>query len=282
MIALADTALEATFLPEAGMLGASLRHRGEELLGPRGIPLLHPWANRLSRRAYVAAGRRAHVPDVPYVQRDDHGLAIHGFAEPGCAWTVVEASATRLLVRLYHPVDGGRHAIFPFPHTLELEATVAHDALRVRTTIAPTSPAGVPVCFGFHPYLRLPGVPRRAWQVQLPRMRALELDLDQIPTGRSRPQAPWRDRLDRQTFDDAFVDVADGSEFVLEGAGRRIAVRFEHGFPVAQVFAPRHQDVVCFEPMTAPVDALVSGDRLRIVPEGDRFTAAFSIHVEDA
>ena len=52
--------IEATFVPEAGMIGCSLRHRGEELLGQRhglrgyvesgstmGIPFLHPWANRL-------------------------------------------------------------------------------------------------------------------------------------------------------------------------------------------------------------------------------------------
>src|SRR4051794_32043419 len=50
-------ALEAAFVPDAGMVGCSLRHRGEELLGLRsglrgyaderktmGIPLLYPWA----------------------------------------------------------------------------------------------------------------------------------------------------------------------------------------------------------------------------------------------
>src|SRR3989475_9501773 len=53
--------LEAVFLPAHGMLGASLRHRGVELLrrvedleaaaargSSAGIPLLYPWANRLS------------------------------------------------------------------------------------------------------------------------------------------------------------------------------------------------------------------------------------------
>ena len=57
--------LEATFHPELGMVGSSLRHRGEELLGQRGglakyasagssfgIPLLHPWANRLGSWEY--------------------------------------------------------------------------------------------------------------------------------------------------------------------------------------------------------------------------------------
>jgi len=62
--------LAATFLPGLGMVGVSLLHRGEELLGrtdnlPRyasegstlGIPLLHPWANRLGGSSYTAAGR---------------------------------------------------------------------------------------------------------------------------------------------------------------------------------------------------------------------------------
>ena len=48
--------------------------------------------------------------------------------------------------------------------------------------------------------------------------------------------------------------------FALEGGGRRIEVEFEAGYPVAQVYAPPGEDYVCFEPMTAPIDALVSGD----------------------
>jgi hypothetical protein len=64
--------LEATFIPGAGMLGCSPRHRGEELLGEgggleayvaqrktMGIPLLHPWANRLSRGASASAAARS-------------------------------------------------------------------------------------------------------------------------------------------------------------------------------------------------------------------------------
>jgi len=62
--------LRAVFLPGRGMLGASLQHRGEELLGRLediasfaqsgrtcGIPLLHPWANRLGAMRYRAAGK---------------------------------------------------------------------------------------------------------------------------------------------------------------------------------------------------------------------------------
>jgi hypothetical protein len=79
--------LDATFVPIAGMVGASLRDGGEELLGrglglqcyaaggpTMGIPLLHPWANRLASDDYringgardphghVAARRRSSRP----------------------------------------------------------------------------------------------------------------------------------------------------------------------------------------------------------------------------
>ena len=66
---------ELTLLPEVGLLGASLRHRGLEYLDlhggadaargghTTGLPLLAPWANRLGSDTYRAAGRK--VPGVP-------------------------------------------------------------------------------------------------------------------------------------------------------------------------------------------------------------------------
>jgi galactose mutarotase-like enzyme len=283
MVAISEVSgLTATFRPEAGMLGCSLRHHGEEVLGPRGIPLLHPWANRLSAPSYVAAGRRGRVPDAPFVARDDHGLAIHGVSEPGGAWMVVETEAHRVRTRLVHPADADRFDVFPFPHELEVEATVTGSSLVVRTTLRPTADVAVPVCFGYHPYLRLPGVPRRDWRVELPAMTHLELGPDQLPTGRSERRPPWSGALGGQVWDDAYLDLADGSEMALSGGGRRVVVRFGAGFGVGQVFAPPTEDVVCFEPMTAPVDALVTGTGLRTVGPGSAHTAIFSIHVEGA
>ena len=41
----------------------------------------------------------------------------------------------------------------------------------------------MPVAFGYHPYLRLPGAPREAWEVTLPVRAHAELDDRGIPTG---------------------------------------------------------------------------------------------------
>ena len=64
--------IELAVVPDAGMVGCSLRHRGEELLGQRGglrtyvaerstmgIPLLHPWANRVAENIFGRPGGRS-------------------------------------------------------------------------------------------------------------------------------------------------------------------------------------------------------------------------------
>jgi aldose 1-epimerase len=61
--------------------------------------------------------------------------------------------------------------------------------------------------------------------------------------------------------------------------GSRLTVTFLAGYPFAQVFAPPASDFVCFEPMTAPTNALRSGVGLRLVEAGNAFAAAFSIAV---
>jgi aldose 1-epimerase len=52
------------------------------------------------------------------------------------------------------------------------------------------------------------------------------------------------------------------------------------GYPVSQVYAPENSDFICFEPMTAPIDALISGAGLNWVEPGGEFTASFTISVE--
>jgi hypothetical protein len=49
------------------------------------------------------------------------------------------------------------------------------------------------------------------------------------------------------------------------------------GYPFAQVFAPPTEDVVCFEPMTAPVNALATGHDLRFA--APRADATFRVSV---
>ena len=287
----ASADLEAAFVPRAGNVLASLRHEGEELLGrgagvaayaggmtTMGVPLLHPWANRLSGDSYAAGGRRVTLTGLP-IQRDDHGLPIHGVANGIPWWQVDRLDEGRLRAQLDFAAHPPLLAAFPFPHRLTVDAAVSGATLEIRTTLEATGATAVPVAFGFHPYLRLPGVARRDWRVEMPALEHLELDELGLPTGGARPAAAWRGLLGDRVFDDAYAGVRPGATFCVAGGGRRIAVRFEQGFPVAQVFAPQDDDVVCFEPMTAPANALITGDGLTAVEPDRRFTAIFSITV---
>jgi aldose 1-epimerase len=295
----ASAHLDATFVPAAGMVGASLRDGGRELLGrgtgvhcyarggtTMGIPLLHPWANRLATDEYRVNGTAVRLrDDSRLIARDGHGLPIHGLLGGSPHWALRHAAANgsgawALSARLDFAAHPELLEAFPFPHTIELDLALRRRTLTVRTTLTATGEHPLPVSFGFHPYLRLPDVAREDWRVELPAMRHLELDERSIPTGASRAVAAQAGPLGARTFDDGYVDVADGAEFVVAGGGRRVTVRLEHGYPVAQVFAPATDDVICFEPMTAPTNALSSGDRLPLVAPGERYCAVFSITVE--
>jgi aldose 1-epimerase len=65
----------------------------------------------------------------------------------------------------------------------------------------------------------------------------------------------------------------------VRGAGRTVTVAFLEGYSFAQVYAPEGSDFICYEPMTAPTNAIASGDSLTRVRPGDAYTAAFRIGV---
>jgi aldose 1-epimerase len=285
--------LEAEFAPALGMAGVSFRHHGNELLDRQagllayartgavmGVPLLYPWANRLAGDDYMLDGRAIRLPTgPPLVHCEEHGLPIHGLLHASPHWRVSARDDRRIAARLDFAVHPELLAAFPFPHTLDIEASLSAERLRITTTVRPTSGTAVPIAFGFHPYLRLPGVPRAAWQVTLPPRRHLVLDERGIPTGTGARRPATRFELADRGFDDGYDGLASRSTFCVAGGGRTLAVDLESGFPAAQVFSPRGKGFICFEPMTAPTNALRSGDGLRLVEPGDAFSAAFSIAV---
>ena len=247
-VTLAAGDLEATFLPEIGMLGASLRHNGDELLvlpaglaGYRaghqaGLPLLAPWANRVGGRRYEIAGVAVDLNGLG-LGTDDNGLPIHGTMTAQAGWEIVRLEPAVLSVRFDYGARPDLLAAFPFPHELRIKATIDGESLTVTSTLRPTGDRSVPVAFGFHPYLRLPRSPRRSWRLVLPACEHLELDDRGLPTGRSTTQRAEALPIGDRTFDDLFA-LHDDHVIALEGGGRRLRVTYEEGYPFAQIYVP--------------------------------------------
>jgi aldose 1-epimerase len=289
--------VEAAFAPSADIVGCSLRHHGDELLGQRGglrtyieerstmgIPLLHPWANRLARTRFSVAGGEVDLEDAMAVTRDPNGLPMHGLLAAAVGWRVDRHDATDDGGVLAASFDFAGHrelmAAFPFPHELLFEATLRDRTLTIRTVVAATGERPVPISFGYHPYLRLPGVKRSAWQVEIPVREQLELDDRMLPTGRRSAVRVEAGPLGSRTFDHAYTAPDGGAPFVLAGGGRRIELSFGDGYRFAQVYAPPDDDVIAYEPMTAPTNALVErGPDLPLLEPGGRYEATFSIAV---
>ena len=185
------------------MIGISLTDSGIELLGQRrgldayvangktmGIPILYPWANRLGANTYTAEGTTVTLIAGQHgVRADPNGLPIHGVLAAYPNWRVTHESANELTAE----VDFGDQdllASFPFPHRLALTVTLFERTLRVRTSVTPTGDRAVPLCFGFHPYLQLPDVPRDQWIIETPPLRHLKLDGRGCPPARRHASRP--------------------------------------------------------------------------------------------
>jgi len=251
--------LEAEIAPGAGMVCASLRHRGGELLGLRkgleayastgstmGVPLLYPWANRIAARRFEVMGRAVDLDRAPGRFRDDAetGLPMHGAKVAGGAWTVEERSERSVRASFDWGADPALLAAFPFPHRATLEIELEDAAAHWRIAVEGEAPV---------------------------RERLL-LDERKLPTGEREPAEPIEGPLAGRTFDDAYL--APTGPCVLAGGGRTITLTFDEGFPYAQVFAPPGEGVISFEPMTAPANALVVGRELPRAPHHAAFTIA--------
>jgi galactose mutarotase-like enzyme len=287
--------LQAVFLPDHGMLGASLHYKGVEILrrvedleaaaargSSAGIPLLYPWANRLAEPRYCVLGREVVLDrSSPLLHFDEHGLPMHGVPWPLLSWLVTEARQDFLAARLEWS-SSDMLAVFPFHHRVELAATLCPESLTLETTVVANSESPVPVSFGFHPYFGFSEPSRANWHLKLPAMRKLALDGRGIPTGDEEPFAGFNAELGESSFDDGFALMEEQTTFSVIGATCKVSVELLAGYRYAQVFAPKDKDYIALEPMIAPASALTSGRGLRFVSPGERFQAVFRIRIERA
>jgi aldose 1-epimerase len=303
--------LQVSIVPSHGNIAFELLHEGadwlwtpfenpiEEMGGGNalfGIPLLSPWANRLSSDTYSINGTEYTLNRRINNLRVDHNyLAIHGLVM-FAPWTVTDVGADAFGAYLRSTLNFTRHsdwmAQFPFAHRLELTHRISDGKLCLILSVTNDSAEPMPLCIGFHPYFKLPGVAnRRSWQVGCAARKRMLLSDRYIPTGQTEPFSPQDPLLlnDGATIDNVYTDLQrDGSDcatFFLNDGRNNLTVGFGPKFSVAVIYAPADKRFVCFEPMTAPTDALHLApaglyDGLQYLAPGETWTEYFWIRPE--
>ena len=244
-----------------------------------GLPLLYPWANRLRKDSWSFRGTTIDLAGQALVHRDSAGRPMHGVLLRWPQWRLIPRDGG-----LSAELDWGDHealmAAFPFPHSLRLTWTLNADGLEVETTI---TAAGhhVPVSFGWHPYLILPGAQRGDLTLQLPELRQILLDDAGLPGNPAAgPQWSGPYALAAHAWDHAFSGLNSGDYVDLEAGSRRLRFETLEGYRFLQIYSPEGADYVCIEPMTATTAAL--NDQVLGSPVVDpyqEFTARFRLSV---
>jgi aldose 1-epimerase len=234
--------------------------------------LLLPWPNRVRDGQYTFDGQDLQLP-ITEVAR---GNASHGLTR-WSPWTLEEQ--TRHSVSLVHRLMA--QPGYPWTVDLHVLYDLSADGLTVTVTATNLSDRPAPYAQGAHPYLTVGDDGVDGWELTVPADTLLEVDERKIPTGaRDVTDTDLDFRVARplrgKSLDTAFTGLARDSAGVAEvrlhnpAADRTVAVWMDRAHRWTQVYtgadlAEDTRRAVAVEPMTAPPNALATGEDLVVL-----------------
>jgi aldose 1-epimerase len=302
----AATGVEVSIVPSVGNEAYEMKVHGKNILhfpyadvsefqkrpARSGIPFLAPWGNRLDQQAFWANGKK-YAFDMA-LGNVSGAAPIHGLISFSPHWRVTEVKADEKSARVTSKFEFWKYPDlmkqWPFAHEYEMTYILANGELETQIAVTNLSAEPMPLAIGFHPYFRIPDVPRNDWVARIPARRRVVTDTRLIPTGQYKPMDladPFL--LENRTLDDGFVDLdrdADGrARFYIASAGKMVEVFFGPKWQAAVVWEPNDnkgqpQEFICFEPMAGITDAVNLNHEgkypeLQSVPPGGTWTESF-------
>ena len=243
--------------------------------------LLAPWANRIAGARWELDGQEQQL-DVtePKLQNAIHGLLRN------TGYTAVDHTPDSVVLSAeIFPQHG-----YPFHLVHEVRYSLDDDGgLRVRQSLANAGTGRAPFALGAHPFLRLGEVPSEDLTLRVDAASRLSTDAALIPTQKVNVSGaddlrPGR-RVGDLDLDAAFTDLTAREGLFRHQLsapdGRSVQLWAEQDFGYVHVFVtdkfPGRDCAVAIEPMTAPANCFNSGDGLRWLEPGERFSAEWGI-----
>ena len=266
--------LTATFLPELGMTGVSLRlprprapgpprrAAGAAGAAPRSACRCSPRGRTGWRsRRYRAAGVDVDLDGLP-LGTDGNGLPIHGLLVGRPGWRVGRrATRARSGAASAPSIDVDAPA-FPFPHRIEVAVSARDRRLTIDTTVDPDRAqpgagrlrlASVPAPAGH--------TPAAAGTCGCRRATTSRSTSGVCPTGGEQAERGEADPIGRRTFDDLYRLGRERRPRAWSPTSRRSRCAPGRGYPYAQVWVPAGRPFAALEPMTAAPTASSTAPR---------------------
>ena len=278
-------------------VGATLRtyYKGAvavvEGFAPHEIPdacrnqVCFPWVNRVGSGEWTYSGRFARAgADNVVTNTLNHGIV---------RWRPfrVDLAAPDRCTLSYvlHPLPE-----YPFVTSFTVDYALGVDGLTVTSSVTNLDNVAVPFSLGYHPYFAVTTPSIEGATLHVPAASYLKVDQRMLPTGEVAAVAgttlDFRSPklVDGIELDVTFTDlVRDGAGMftatLIDANGHEVRVSQDASFPFFQAFsgdtlAPSHRRTsLALEPMTAPAEALRSGQALIGLAPGERWTGVWRV-----
>lgn len=252
--------------------------------GADGIVLV-PWPNRVAGGRWELDGAVQQLD----VSEPKYGNASHGLLRFAPYRTVAQTESSIEQEATIHPQHG-----WPFTLETRVHHELVDDGVRVTHTITNRSGVRAPFAVGAHPYLRAGDTPPEDLVVTLDAATAFSTNEQKVPDGTFDVTGTDSDlragrRAGDSDLDTAYTDIAPDEHGVrrttLHGPeGDGVELWQDESFRYVQVFTsrtfPRGEGTglaVAVEPMTAPANALNSGEGLRWLEPDETWTGTWGI-----
>jgi aldose 1-epimerase len=250
--------------------------------------VLVPWPNRVRDGAWMHEGVRRQLALTEPARQN----AIHGLLRYTPYREIGRTPATVTLAATVFPQSG-----YPFQVDTAVTYALLADGLEVVHTLRNVGPTDAPVAVGAHPYLRIGDVPSGDLVLRVDADTHIDVDERLNPVGESAVAGTGLDlragrRVRELTLDDGFSGVrlinGRAEHTVLAPDGRELTLWGDENMRYVQVFTPRTfpetgraggapRQAVAVEPMTAPANALNSGEGLKWLAPGEDWVVRWGI-----
>lgn len=258
-----------------------------ELPTPAGSGIvLVPWPNRVRDGKWTQRGETRQLS----LSEPALGNASHGLLRFASYAVVARDAASVTLAAAVVPQTG-----YPFHLGTTVEYAVEGARLEVTHAVTNLGAEEAPVALGTHPYVCIGDVATGELVLTSSGSTRFVVDDRKLPVGEEPVDAATDLRAGRRVGDLSLDTAFGGLHRAEDGLvrttlsapdGRRLTLWQGEGFDFVQVFTtdryPGHDLALAIEPMTAPADALNSGQSLRWLAPGETWELHWGIAFDPA